>query len=1133
MKRNTLVRLAALALVVACTDGSPTDPTATAGPEFLGPSFDIVDDQQNGDVNAVAKVMPLNVGGANGTTTLYITPTSGDGKNGCNLTGSTTLTVSVSSNNSGVATVSPSSATFTACGDTKTLTVTPVAQGTAQISVSETSNNTGATFNFAPATFTVNVAPPPNTAPTISVAGVTGGATYNKGSVPAATCQVTDAEDGNSSFAATLSAISGPFASDGIGLQKASCSYTDGGGLTAAGSETYSIVDPSAPTIASILDPTAPDGLNGWYKSDVDLTWNVGELQSPNSLQKTGCIDQNITADQAATTYDCSATSAGGSAGPLSITIKRDATAPSIDGSGSPAANGFGWNNTNVAVSFTCDDNLSGVASCGPGATKSIEGANQSVTGNAADKAGNTNSATVTVSIDKTDPTISGSRSPAANGAGWNKTDVAVSFLCADALSGIDSCPANQTLSSEGADLSASGTANDKAGNSASTTVSDIKIDKTAPTASANKSPAANTFGWNKGTVTVSFTGLDALSGIANCDPDKTLASEGANQLASGNCTDNAGNESAAATATAHIDKTAPTISGGRAPGANANGWNNADVAVSFTCADALSGVANCGPDETVSAEGEDKSVTGNAEDYAGNTASATVTGISIDKTDPTISGAAATPANANGWYKGNVTVEFTCTDALSGIDSCPTDETLSGEGANQSASGTANDKAGNSASATVSGINIDKTVPTVSTTRLPAANANGWNKADVTVSFTGADLLSGIDACTPASKTLSGEGENQSASGTCADLAGNSASATVSGISIDKTNPTISGSRTPAANGAGWNNADVAVSFTCADGLSGVDATGCPADRTLSGEGASQSSSGTVTDNAGNSASATISGISIDKTAPTINGSRSLVANANGWNNADVTVSFACSDALSGIASCSDASTLGEGANQSVPGNAADKAGNTASTTVSGISVDKTAPTVGLAGGPAAGSSHYFGSVPAAPTCSASDALSGLASCIVSGYSTAVGSHTVTATATDKAGNTNAATAGYTVLAWTIGGFFQPVDIKGILNTVKNGSTVPLKFTVNAGTTALTTTDAVQSFTQRKVVCDGTAPTDEIELVTTGGTSLRYDTTAGQFIQNWKTPTGVGICYQAVVVTKDGSTISALFKLK
>src|SRR5687768_6414153 len=42
-------------------------------------------------VDADAEVMPLNVGGAPGTTQLYVVERNGDGKQGCNLTGSKTL----------------------------------------------------------------------------------------------------------------------------------------------------------------------------------------------------------------------------------------------------------------------------------------------------------------------------------------------------------------------------------------------------------------------------------------------------------------------------------------------------------------------------------------------------------------------------------------------------------------------------------------------------------------------------------------------------------------------------------------------------------------------------------------------------------------------------------------------------------------------------------------------------------------------------------------------------------------------------------------------------------------------------------------------------------------------------------
>ena len=290
----------------------------------------------------------------------------------------------------------------------------------------------------------------------------------------------------------------------------------------------------------------------------------------------------------------------------------------------------------------------------------------------------------------------------------------------------------------------------------------------------------------------------------------------------------------------------------------------------------------------------------------------------------------------------------------------------------------------------------------------------------------------------------------------------------------------------------------------------------------------------------AGGSAAEVSVEIKRDATAPTISGSASPAPNANGWNNTDVTVSFTCSDATSLIATCSDPTTLSnEAAGQSASGSATDNAGNTNSAVVSGINIDKTAPSVSLVGGPADGGSYYFGSVPAAPSCSASDALSGLdGACSVTGYSTIVGSHTVTATGTDKAGNANTATATYTVRAWTLTGFYAPVDMRDannveIINTVRAGQTVPLKFNVYAGSTEQSTTAAVQKFTALQTACNLTATTDDVEITNTGGTSLRYDTTAGQFIQNWQTPKQVGACYRVTVFTADGSSISALFKLK
>jgi DNA/RNA endonuclease G (NUC1) len=188
---------------------------------------------------------------------------------------------------------------------------------------------------------------------------------------------------------------------------------------------------------------------------------------------------------------------------------------------------------------------------------------------------------------------------------------------------------------------------------------------------------------------------------------------------------------------------------------------------------------------------------------------------------------------------------------------------------------------------------------------------------------------------------------------------------------------------------------------------------------------------------------------VTSDAVAPTASPTQSPAATA-GWNRTDVTVTWNWTDiGGSGIdaATCTTSSTSsGEGTAVVLSATCTDLAGNTGTASYT-VKVDKTPPVVALTGGPADGGSYYFGAVPAAPTCTASDALSGLAGCTISGYSTAVGPHTVIATATDIAGNVRTASATYTVAPWTISGFYQPVDMNGVWNVVRGGSTVPLKF--------------------------------------------------------------------------------------
>lgn len=160
--------------------------------------------------------------------------------------------------------------------------------------------------------------------------------------------------------------------------------------------------DLTPPAVAAQVSGTL--GSNGYYTSDVTVSWTATDGES--AVTATGCETQTVTQDTTGVTFTCSATSEGGTATD-SVTIMRDTTAPGISSTRSPAANAAGWNNTAVTVTFTCDDAVSGVASCTGSTTLSGEGAGQLAGAVATDLAGNTVTAAVGgINIDFTAPAI-------------------------------------------------------------------------------------------------------------------------------------------------------------------------------------------------------------------------------------------------------------------------------------------------------------------------------------------------------------------------------------------------------------------------------------------------------------------------------------------------------------------------------------------------------------------------------------------------------------------------------------------------------------------------------------------------------------------------------------------------------
>ena len=427
-------------------------------------------------------------------------------------------------------------------------------------------------------------------------------------------------------------------------------------------------------------------------------------------------------------------------------------------------------------------------------------------------------------------------------------------------------------------------------------------------------------------------------------------------------------------------DTAPPTVSATVTPGPDANGWNNSAVSVGLTATDPspagqapASGVASLtyavdgGTPVTVSGSTASVAVSGDgthtvvysATDNAGNQSAQQTQVVKIDTVAPTISGSPTTAPNAAGWYNSNVTIHWTYADNAggSGIDpaTAPADTVISTEGTGLTATAAVSDLAGNTATATSAPtVNIDKTPPTVAATLQPAANANGWSRGPVQVNLSASDQLSGVQSLTYALDggtpvTVSGSTASVAVSGdgthtvvySATDNAGNQSTPQTQTVKIDSVPPTISGAPTTAPNAAGWYNSNVTIHWTYSDnaGGSGIDPTTAPADSVISSEGTSLAATATVADLAGNTATATSApAVNIDKTPPTI-GIQGVQNGATYTLGAAPTPSYTATDALSGVASSS--ATLQKPATASGAGTytytvtATDKAGNTATATV------------------------------------------------------------------------------------------------------------------------------------------------------------------------------------------------------
>jgi hypothetical protein len=314
----------------------------------------------------------------------------------------------------------------------------------------------------------------------------------------------------------------------------------------------------------------------------------------------------------------------------------------------------------------------------------------------------------------------------------------------------------------------------------------------------------------------------------------------------------------------------------------------------------------------------------------------------------PTVSVTLSGTAGAGGWFRGAVTVKWTVSGETSSAG-CDT-TTISTEGVSPPITCNAVNAADtppSPASASVT-VKIDVTPPSVTGANFSrGADAGGWYNHPVDIAFTGTDSLSGLASCSGA--TYSGpDAGGTSISGTCTDVAGNSASGTVS-LKYDATPPQLSGGapdRPPDGNG--WYNHPVTVKFAGTDGGSGI---GACTSATYSGpDTPGVSVSGSCSDNAGNASGAGTVAIKYDATPPQVTGATpDRKPDAHGWYNHPVTLTFAGTDGGSGLASCTKTTYSGpDNRTAAVSGTCVDQAGNTSQPRGVTIPYDATPPKVG-----------------------------------------------------------------------------------------------------------------------------------------------------------------------------------------
>ena len=302
---------------------------------------------------------------------------------------------------------------------------------------------------------------------TLKSSGTPGNSGWYKGNITISFNSKTDATSGVASYGITTSTNAS------YGNNSSATQTADTKGITYYGYVKDAAGHTNKCSISVKKDSTAPTctvtksgtvGNNSWYKSNVtvklssrnDSTSGVASygLSTSTSATYNNSTSATYSSNTSGITYYGYVRDAAGNTGKCSTWFKMDKTAPScsISASGTPGNNS--WYRSNVTLSLSRSDNLSGVASYGlttsssasyngsASATRTSDTSGITYYGYVKDAAGNTNKCSKWFKMDKTAPTVSCKLTLSNGGAyssgTWSRTTLNRKITAYDATSGVN-----------------------------------------------------------------------------------------------------------------------------------------------------------------------------------------------------------------------------------------------------------------------------------------------------------------------------------------------------------------------------------------------------------------------------------------------------------------------------------------------------------------------------------------------------------------------------------------------------------------------------------------------------------------------------------------------------------------------